>query len=108
MNNEGTTHLRQFANSNEIDREQAKKGGIVRTTPTIDRHYRSLIKAVSWRVTGTFDTIVISYLITGRIRLALSIGFVELFTKVTLYYLHERLWNKLSFGRKPMPGDYQI
>jgi uncharacterized membrane protein len=76
--------------------------------PMIDKHYRSLIKAISWRVTGTLDTVLISYLITGRIRLALSIGFVELFTKVSLYYMHERLWNKISFGRKPVPGDYEI
>ncbi len=82
--------------------------GLDRKTLSVDKHYRSLVKAVSWRVTGTFDTVVISYLITGRIRWALSIGFVELFTKVSLYYLHERLWNKFSFGRKPLPGDYQI
>lgn len=73
-----------------------------------DKHYRSLVKAVSWRVTGTVDTVLISYLITGQIRWALSIGFVELFTKVALYYGHERLWNKISFGRKPLPGDFQI
>ena len=73
-----------------------------------DKHYRSLIKAVSWRVTGTFDTVLISFLITGRIRWALTIGFVELFTKVALYYLHERLWNKITFGRKPAAGDYEI
>jgi uncharacterized membrane protein len=73
-----------------------------------DKHYRSLAKAVSWRITGTVDTVVISYLITGKVRYALSIGFVELFTKVALYYCHERLWNKISFGRKPLPGDFQI
>jgi len=79
-----------------------------RTAPAVDKHYRSLTKAISWRLTGTFDTVVISFLITGHIRWALSIGFVELFTKVALYYMHERLWNKISFGRKPVPGDYQI
>ncbi len=74
----------------------------------VDRHYRSLVKAISWRVTGTFDTVLISFLITGRIRWALSIGFVELFTKVTLYYLHERFWNKVSFGRARLAEDYEI
>lgn len=64
-----------------------------------EKHYRSLLKAVSWRVTGTLDTIVISFLITGKIKLAISIGFVELFTKICLYYLHERVWEKISFGR---------
>jgi uncharacterized membrane protein len=79
-----------------------------KTILVADNHYRSLIKAFSWRMTGTLDTILISFLITGRIRWALSIGFVELFTKVALYYLHERIWNRLSFGRKPTAGDYEI
>ena len=73
-----------------------------------DKHYRSLVKAISWRATGTVDTVVVSYLITGHLRWALSIGVVELFTKVTLYYFHERLWNRITFGRKPLPGDFQI
>ena len=73
-----------------------------------ERHYRSVVKAISWRVTGTVDTVIISFLITGQAKWALSIGFVELFTKVALYYVHERIWNRLSFGRvKPQP-DYHI
>jgi uncharacterized membrane protein len=70
-----------------------------------EQRYRSLLKAISWRATGTVDTIVVSFVVTGRIKLALSIGFVELFTKVGLYYLHERVWNRLSVGRKE---DYTI
>ena len=65
----------------------------------IEKPYRSLTKAVSWRVTGTLDTIVISFLVTGQIKLAISIGFIELFTKICLYYLHERVWEKIRFGR---------
>jgi uncharacterized membrane protein len=75
----------------------------------IEKPYRSVVKAISWRATGTLDTIVISYLITGHLRWALSIGAIELFTKITLYYLHERLWNRISFGRvQATPRDYQI
>jgi uncharacterized membrane protein len=71
-----------------------------------ERHYRSVAKAISWRVTGTLDTIVISYLITGgQTKVAISIGCVELFTKVALYYAHERVWNRLSFGRGHAPAD---
>ncbi len=73
----------------------------------IEKHYRSLVKAVSWRATGTVDTIVISFLITGQIKLAVSIGFVELFTKICLYYLHERAWEKIPFGRMK-PEEYSI
>jgi uncharacterized membrane protein len=66
-----------------------------------DKHYRSLVKAVSWRLTGSVDTMIISYLITGQIRWALTISGVELFTKIGLFYVHERIWEKLPFGRVP-------
>ena len=64
-----------------------------------DKHYRSIVKAVSWRVTGTVDTIVVSLLVTGHITTALKIGGLEVFTKILLYYGHERVWEKLAFGR---------
>jgi uncharacterized membrane protein len=73
-----------------------------------EKHYRSLVKALSWRVTGTVDTIIISYLITGQVKWALSIGFVELFTKIFLYYVHERIWNRLSFGKIKGKEDFDI
>lgn len=66
---------------------------------TREKHYRSIIKAFSWRMTGTLDTILISWLISGKWRVAISIGVVELFTKITLYYFHERLWDRISLGR---------
>jgi uncharacterized membrane protein len=78
------------------------------TPPLVDNHVRSLVKAVSWRATGTLDTIVVSFVITGRLKLALSIGGVELFTKVFLYYLHERVWNRVPFGKVKMRADYEI
>ena len=55
-------------------------------------HLTSVAKAISWRVIGTIDTTVISYLITGKWSFALSIGGVEVFTKIILFYLHERAW----------------
>ncbi len=76
-----------------------------------EQHYRSVLKAVSWRVTGTLDTMLISYLVTGNLAFAASIGFLEVFTKMGLYYVHERIWGKLKFGRKVKelpPPAYQI
>ena len=73
-----------------------------------DKPYRSIAKAVSWRLTGTLDTMLISFLVTGQLKFAVSIGFIELFTKVFLYYVHERLWNRSSFGRTPVKEDYTI
>jgi uncharacterized membrane protein len=70
-----------------------------------DKHYRSFVKAVSWRLTGSVDTMIISFLITGRIRWALTISGVELFTKVGLYFIHERIWEKIPFGRIQEPKD---
>ena len=76
----------------------------------IEKHYRSFVKAISWRLTGSIDTMVISYLITGKIKWALSISGVELFTKVFLYYVHERVWNKISIGRvkEPKKDNFEI
>jgi uncharacterized membrane protein len=61
---------------------------------------RSLAKAVSWRITGTIDTFVISSIITGRFAVAGSIAATELFTKVMLYYFHERIWAAIGWGHK--------
>lgn len=61
---------------------------------------RSLLKSVSWRILGTIDTIIISFLITNTIEFALRIGLVELVTKMALYFVHERLWNKIKWGKK--------
>ena len=64
-----------------------------------DKPYRSLVKAVSWRLTGSLDTMIISFLITGKLKWALTISGVELFTKIALYYAHERVWEKIPLGR---------
>ena len=65
-----------------------------------ERFSRSLLKSISWRIIGTLDTIVISYLITGKLAFALSIGGIELITKMILYVVHERVWNKVNWGKK--------
>ena len=63
-------------------------------TPTI--HFTSVLKAISWRIVGTLDTWFISFVITGKASLALSIASFEVFTKMLLYYLHERGWEKIK------------
>ena len=60
---------------------------------------RHLAKTITWRVVGTIDTIVLSWLITGSLATGLSIGGIEVFTKMILYFLHERTWYRFSkFG----------
>jgi uncharacterized membrane protein len=74
-----------------------------------EKPYRSIVKAISWRITGTLDTIVVSLIITGKMKVALSIGAVEIFTKIIWYYGHERLWNRIGFGRvKIQRHEYDI
>ena len=65
-----------------------------------EKRNRSVLKAVSWRVTGSLDTMLVSYFITGSIKTAASIGLVEVVTKTLLYYFHERAWDKIRFGRE--------
>lgn len=65
-----------------------------------ERPLRSIIKTVSWRIIGTMDTIVISWILTRKIETALAIGSVELVTKMILYFGHERLWNLIPFGKE--------
>lgn len=55
-------------------------------------HLISFAKGISWRLVGTIDTIIISYFITGQWKFALSIGTVEIFTKIILFYFHDRVW----------------
>ena len=61
---------------------------------------RSLVKAISWRIWGTIDTFVISYIILGKAKLALAISSIEILTKILGYYIHERVWNRIKWGRK--------
>ena len=59
---------------------------------------RSMVKAITWRTLGTLDTILISYFLTGHIKTAVSIGGIEIFTKMILYFFHERIWNFIKWG----------
>ena len=64
-----------------------------------DKITRSIAKTISWRLVGTLDTIIISWIITGEITMALSIGSIELVSKMLLYFFHERAWNKIKWGK---------
>ncbi len=68
-----------------------------------DAHARSVAKAVTWRVTGSIDTFILSLLITGNLKIAGSISAVEVVTKILLFYFHERAWSLIAWGkRKPI------
>lgn len=62
---------------------------------------RHLLKTITWRIVGTIDTMILSWIITGSWKVGVTIGTVEVITKMILYYVHERVWYKyMRFGRK--------
>ena len=66
-------------------------------------HLRSFIKAVSWRFFGSLDTFILSMIFTGNAKFAVSIATAEAVTKIALYYLHERAWRRVAWGRLEEP-----
>lgn len=65
-----------------------------------DTNLRSIVKGVSWRILATTTTIIIVYVFFGSLNLAIAAGFLETVFKVLLYWLHERVWFKVRWGRK--------
>ena len=63
-----------------------------------EKPWRSIAKAVSWRLTGSIDTTVLAFLFTSDLRVAAAIGGTEVVTKILLYYAHERLWDRIKLG----------
>ena len=62
---------------------------------TLKRH---IAKTVTWRLLGTIDTILIGWVVSGNPVTGLKIGGIEVFSKMILYFIHERLWYKSAFG----------
>lgn len=60
---------------------------------------RSVLKAITYRIVGTITTALVALWVTGDMAAALAIGAVEPFTKILIYYLHERAWQLLPRGR---------
>lgn len=97
-----------------INQSEGNSGskGVIKFSDRADKPLKSIMKSVSWRIVGTIDTMMISYIITGKVTVALSIGSVEVLTKTVLYYFHERLWAhihkiKLKLWEKSN-GKYEV
>ncbi len=73
----------------------------------MDSPRRSMAKAVSWRIGGLIVTGCVVWIITGELRVAAYIGVADSVIKLGVYYVHERVWNRISFGR-PKPPEYNI
>jgi len=60
---------------------------------------RHLAKTITWRIVGTLDTIILSWLISGNPFIGLKVGLAEVLTKMALYYMHERVWFKVNLTK---------
>lgn len=67
-----------------------------------DTTKRSLVKTISWRITGSGATFGISYLISGSLVMAGSIALVQLTANTVLYFIHERMWNRIKWGQSTL------
>lgn len=59
-------------------------------------HKRHIAKTITWRIIGTLDTVLLSWLITGNPMTGVKIGFSEVITKMILYFFHERAWLRVG------------
>jgi uncharacterized membrane protein len=66
----------------------------------MDQPRRSLVKTISWRITGSSATFAIAYVMTGSFAIAGIIGVTQMISNTILYYLHERTWNRIKWGQQ--------
>jgi uncharacterized membrane protein len=81
----------------ETQVKETRRVGLFRGAET---HTRSVIKAMTWRTLGTLDTFAISWYLTGRLDMAGAIAGFEFITKIAWFYLHERAWAAIAWGRR--------
>jgi adenylylsulfate kinase len=74
----------------------------------VESHYRSIVKAVSYRILGSATTALIFYVLTGRGSLSLGAGALDMVLKIGVYFVHERIWNHINFGRSTKAPEYEI
>jgi uncharacterized membrane protein len=65
-----------------------------------ESNQRSLTKTISWRLCGSTATFLISYAILGNFTTSSTIAFIQLTFNTVLYWIHERLWDRVDWGRK--------
>ena len=71
---------------------------------TYENKMRSVIKAISWRFFATLQTAIIVWVITDEITLAISAGIIDVIVKIISYFIHERIWNNIKYGKKDRPS----
>jgi len=73
----------------------------------MESHFQSILKAVSWRTGSTAVTFAVALTVSGNLDIAVRVGLLDTIVKIGVFYLHERLWHRISFGQVK-PPEYQI
>jgi uncharacterized membrane protein len=73
----------------------------------MDSNTRSIAKAISYRVLGSVSTGFIVFVFSGDAKVSVGVGLLDVVLKMALYYIHERIWNHITFGRQ-RPPEYEI
>ena len=60
---------------------------------------RSILKALTWRIAASTITLISATLITSNLDWTKSIVIYEFINGILIYYVHERIWNRLNWGR---------
>jgi len=61
---------------------------------------RSLVKAILYRFLGTLATLIVAFIFTQRIEISLAVAIVDSFAKIVMYFIYERLWNCVGWGKE--------
>ena len=65
-----------------------------------ETNIRSIAKGISWRFVATGTTMIIVYVFFGNVELAIAAGLLETVAKIALYWGHEKVWQRIRWGRK--------
>ncbi len=74
---------------------------------TFETRSRSIVKALSWRTLAGLITACVALAMTGELKFAAQIGLIDTLVKLLIYFVHERVWNKIGYGRVVAP-DYEV
>ena len=73
----------------------------------METHLRSILKAVTYRATGSVVTFLIAWVVGGEMTLAIKMGLLDPVVKIGVFYIHERMWHRVGFGKIRLP-EYEI
>ena len=75
----------------------------------MESRIRSIVKAVSYRLLGSAVTGLIMFVLTNRPGLSIMGSAMDMVLKIGAYFVHERIWNHINFGREAEKSpEYEI